>query len=56
MKRKVTDPFGRNAEKYVMSQTYAKEEDHDLLVEWADRQNLAGYSNRCGHTAKAIAR
>jgi len=34
VKRKVQDQFGRNAEKYVQSESHAQGDDLPLLLEW----------------------
>ncbi|AOZ89918.1 methylase [Bacillus xiamenensis] len=57
-KRKVVEQFGRNAEKYVTSQTHAKGADLDLIVEWSSPQEswiVLDIATGGGHTAKVLA-
>ncbi|MCM3137211.1 class I SAM-dependent methyltransferase [Bacillus safensis] len=57
-KRRVIEQFGRNAEKYVTSQTHAKGADLDLIVEWAAPEEswvVLDIATGGGHTAKTLA-
>ncbi|WP_240504444.1 hypothetical protein [Bacillus sp. 005/A4HT-01/001] len=57
-KRRVVEQFGRNAKKYVASQTHAKGADLDLIVEWtAPKESwiVLDIATGGGHPAKALA-
>ncbi|RNA69934.1 class I SAM-dependent methyltransferase [Alteribacter keqinensis] len=57
VKRKVIDQFGKNAEKYVTSETHAKGEDLPVIVEWLNPSKKAvalDIATGGGHAAKAL--
>lgn len=57
IKQKVKDVFGKNAEKYVTSESHAKGQDLPLLVEWLQPQPswiVLDIATGGGHVAKAL--
>ncbi|WP_142826967.1 class I SAM-dependent methyltransferase [Planococcus soli] len=57
-KQKVKEVFGKNAEKYVTSDSHAKGEDLSLLVEWLQPENtwtVLDIATGGGHVTKTLA-
>ena len=57
-KDKVKEQFGKNAQKYYESQTHAKSDDLDLLVEWLKPEKsftVLDIATGGGHVAKKLA-
>lgn len=57
IKQKVKDVFGKNAEKYVTSESHAKGQDLPLLVEWLQPKAnwiVLDIATGGGHVAKAL--
>jgi ubiquinone/menaquinone biosynthesis C-methylase UbiE len=57
IKKKVMNQFGKNAEKYVASESHAKGEDLRILVEWLEPQSnwtALDIATGGGHVAKAL--
>lgn len=57
IKEKVRDVFGKNADKYVTSESHAKGDDLPLLIEWLEPQSdwvALDIATGGGHVAKTI--
>lgn len=57
VKKAVQEQFGRNAEQYVQSQTHAKGDDLDLLVDWMQPQKnwtVLDIATGGGHVARKL--
>ncbi|KEF36590.1 methylase involved in ubiquinone/menaquinone biosynthesis [Schinkia azotoformans MEV2011] len=58
VKQKVKETFGKNAEKYIKSESHAKGDDLQLLVEWMQPQSnwiVLDIATGGGHVAKTLA-